>query len=44
VSPSINALSTIVLATGLLVLAIAGLYSVRAGRRGSGAIDATALG
>jgi spermidine/putrescine transport system permease protein len=44
VSPSINALSTIVLATGLLVLAIVGLYSVRAGRRGSGAIDATALG
>jgi len=44
VSPSINALSTIVLATGLLVLAVAGLYSVRAGRRGSGAIDATALG
>jgi spermidine/putrescine transport system permease protein len=44
VSPSINALSTLVLGTGLLVLAIAGLYSVRAGRRGAGAIDATALG
>jgi spermidine/putrescine transport system permease protein len=44
VSPSINALSTLVLATGLAVLAVAGIFSVRSARRGTGAIDATALG
>ena len=44
VSPSINALSTLVLGLALVVLAIAGVFSVRAGRRGAGAIDATALG
>jgi spermidine/putrescine transport system permease protein len=44
VSPSINALSTLVLVTALLLLTIGGLYSVRASRRGMGAIDATALG
>ncbi|MDP9332907.1 MAG: ABC transporter permease subunit [Actinomycetota bacterium] len=44
VSPSINALSTIVLLSALLLLAIGGFFSVRAARRGVGAIDATALG
>lgn len=44
VSPSINALSTIVLLTALVLLGIGGLYSVRVSRRGIGAIDATALG
>ncbi len=44
VSPSINALSTVVLVTALLLLTIGGLYSVRASRRGVGAIDATTLG
>jgi len=44
VSPSINALSTIVLLSALLLLAIGGFFSVRAARRGVGAIDATTLG
>jgi spermidine/putrescine transport system permease protein len=44
VSPSINALSTIVLLSSLVLLAIGGYFSVRAARRGVGAIDATALG
>lgn len=44
VSPSINALSTIVLLAALALLAIAGLFSVRAARSGLGTIDATALG
>ena len=44
VSPSINALSTIVLLTALTLLAIAGVFSLRASRRGVGAIDATTLG
>jgi spermidine/putrescine transport system permease protein len=44
VSPSINALSTFVLAFSLLLLAVGGLYSVRAARRGIRAIDATTLG
>jgi ABC-type spermidine/putrescine transport system permease subunit II len=44
VSPSINALSTIVLFSALLLLGIAGIFSVRASRRGVGAIDATTLG
>jgi spermidine/putrescine transport system permease protein len=44
VSPSINALSTLVLLFSLLVLGIGGMISVRAARRGMGAIDATALG
>ena len=44
VSPSINALSTFVLAFSLILLAIGGLYSARATRRGAGAIDATTLG
>lgn len=44
VSPSINALSTIVLLTALVLLLIGGLYSVRSSRRGVGAIDATTLG
>ena len=43
VSPSINALSTIVLVSALVVLAIAGLFSVRSARRGTGAIDATTI-
>ena len=44
VSPSINALSTIVLLTALTLLAIAGVFSLRASKRGAGAIDATTLG
>jgi spermidine/putrescine transport system permease protein len=44
VSPSINALSTIVLLSALTILAIAGLFSLRASKRGVGAIDATTLG
>jgi spermidine/putrescine transport system permease protein len=43
VSPSINALSTIVLVSALVVLAIAGIFSARAARRGAGAIDATSI-
>jgi spermidine/putrescine transport system permease protein len=44
VSPSINALSTIVLFSALLLLAVGGFFSVRAARRGVGAVDATTLG
>jgi spermidine/putrescine transport system permease protein len=44
VSPSINALSTIVLAISLVLLGIGGIISLRASRKGAGAIDATALG
>jgi spermidine/putrescine transport system permease protein len=44
VSPSINALSTIVLGSSLILLAMGGYLSVRAARRGVGAIDASALG
>jgi spermidine/putrescine transport system permease protein len=44
VSPQINALSTFVLLFSLVLLTIGGLYSLRAARRGTGAIDATALG
>jgi spermidine/putrescine transport system permease protein len=44
VSPSINALSTIVLLTALTLLAIAGVFSLRASKRGAGGIDATTLG
>ena len=44
VSPSINALSTIVLVSALVVLAVAGGFSARAARRGAGAIDPTTLG
>ena len=44
VSPSINALSTIVLLSSLVLLAIGGYFSVRAARQGVGTIDATARG
>jgi ABC-type spermidine/putrescine transport system permease subunit II len=44
VSPSINALSTIVLLSALTLLAIAGVFSLRASKRGVGSIDATTLG
>jgi len=44
VSPSINALSTIVLFSALLLLAVGGFFSVRAARRGVGAIDTSTLG
>jgi spermidine/putrescine transport system permease protein len=44
VSPSINALSSIVLLTALVLLTIGGLFSLRAARRGVGAIDASTLG
>ena len=44
VSPSINALSSFVLLFSLVVLGIGGIVSVRAAKRGIGAIDATALG
>ena len=44
VSPSINALSTIVLFSALLLLAVGGFFSVRAARRGVAAIDVNALG
>ena len=43
VSPSINALSTIVLGFALLLLVIAGLFSYRASKRGIGGVDATTL-
>jgi hypothetical protein len=43
VSPSINALSTIVLVTALAVLAVAGVFSTRAAKRGTGGIDPTTL-
>jgi spermidine/putrescine transport system permease protein len=44
VSPSINALSTIVLAASLVLLTIGGLFSLRAARSGIAAIDVNALG
>jgi spermidine/putrescine transport system permease protein len=44
VSPSINALSTIVLAAALVVLAVGGAFSARSAKRGAGGIDATTLG
>jgi len=44
VSPSINALSTIVLGFSLVLLTVGGLVSLRASKRGAGAVDATALG
>jgi spermidine/putrescine transport system permease protein len=44
VSPSINALSTFVLLFSLILLTAGGIFSYRAARRGTGAIDATALG
>ena len=44
VSPAINALSTFVLVFSLILLTIGGIFSVRAARRGTGAVDATALG
>jgi spermidine/putrescine transport system permease protein len=44
VSPSINALSTIVLLTALVLLVVGGLYTVRSARRGIQAIDVDALG
>jgi spermidine/putrescine transport system permease protein len=44
VSPSINALSTIVLLSALTLLTIAGVFSLRASKRGVGAIEATTLG
>ena len=44
VSPSINALSTIVLGVALILLTIGGLFSLRSARRGIVAIDASALG
>ena len=44
VSPSINALSSIVLFSALVLLAIGGIFSLRAARAGMGAIDATTLG
>ncbi len=43
VSPAINALSTVVLLSALVLLTIGGLYSARASKRGAGAIDATTL-
>jgi spermidine/putrescine transport system permease protein len=43
VSPSINALSTFVLLFSLVALALGGLISIRAARRGTGAVDASAL-
>jgi spermidine/putrescine transport system permease protein len=43
VSPAINALSTLVVAFSLLMLAIGGFFSARAARRGAGGIDPTAL-
>jgi spermidine/putrescine transport system permease protein len=43
VSPSINALSTIVLVSALVVLAVAGAFSARAARRGTGGLDPTVL-
>jgi spermidine/putrescine transport system permease protein len=44
VSPEINALSTIVLLSALTLLAVAGVFSLRASKRGVGAIDAKTLG
>jgi spermidine/putrescine transport system permease protein len=44
VSPSINALSTFVLAFSLILLAIGGLFSARSAKRGVTAIDVNALG
>ena len=44
VSPSINALSTVVLVSALVVLAVGGAFSARAARRGQGGIDPTTLG
>lgn len=44
VSPSINALSTIVLLSALVLLTIGGVFSLRASRRGFGGVDATTLG
>jgi spermidine/putrescine transport system permease protein len=44
VSPSINALSTIVLASALILLTIGGVFSWRAARSGLGSVDATTLG
>ena len=44
VSPSINALSTFVLAFSLVMLAIGGLFSARSAKRGVTAIDVNALG
>jgi spermidine/putrescine transport system permease protein len=43
VSPSINALSTFVLLFSLVLLTVGGLFSARAARRGTGAVNATAL-
>lgn len=43
VSPSINALSSFVLLISLTVLAIGAVFSVRAARRGTAAIDPTVL-
>jgi spermidine/putrescine transport system permease protein len=43
VSPSINALSTFVLAFSLLLLLLGGLYAFRSNRRGTGTIDAGTL-
>jgi spermidine/putrescine transport system permease protein len=44
VSPKINALSTIVLVSAMVVLAVGGAFSSRSAKRGTGAIDATTLG
>jgi spermidine/putrescine transport system permease protein len=44
VSPEINALSTIVLLSALTLLAVGGVFSLRASKRGAGAIDAKTLG
>jgi spermidine/putrescine transport system permease protein len=43
VSPSINALSSLVLFLSLILLTVGGLFSVFWGRRGAGAIDVTTL-
>jgi len=44
VSPSINALSSLVLFASLILLTIGGVFSVVWGRRGAGGIDVTTLG
>jgi spermidine/putrescine transport system permease protein len=44
VSPTINALSSIVLLGSLLLLTVGGLFSWRWSRRGAGGIDVTTLG
>src|SRR5262249_1579979 len=44
VSPSVSALSTFVVLFSFVLLAIGGAFSLRSARRGTGAIDATALG